>query len=229
MSGIQPGIGGVMTGAERGACGDVTGTPYVGPDQQATACGTAPAGTDPDFPRPLQNEPWQGFSIQSPAQAALAARQRGGGVTGTRYEDSRRITGPFEMAGGKVTGTEEFRFDRRGPQPSRGPVGPARGPVGPAPVSLDEDARPVSRVTGEGNSSGQKITGDDWDRGERVTGTEGPSARRRNPSRLGPMTAMPTFQGKRNEEVPEPVSRITGSSGNTSAGSLITLSGGARA
>ena len=222
MSGIQPGIGGVMTGAERGACGDVTGTPYVGPDQQAAACGTAPAGSEPDVPRPLQSEPWQGFSVQSPAQAAFAARQRGGGVTGTRYEDSRRITGPFDMAGGKVTGTEEFRFDRRGPQLSR-------GPVAPAPVSVDEDARPVSRVTGEGNASGQKITGDDWDRGERVTGTEGPSARRRNPSRPGPMSAMPAFQSKRNEDVPDPVSRITGSSGNTSAGSLITLSGGARA
>ena len=222
MSGIQPGIGGVMTGAERGACGDITGTPYVGPDQQALACGTAPVGSEPDFPIPLQNQPWQGFSVQSPAQAAFAARQRGGGVTGTRYEDSRRITGPFDMAGGKVTGTEEFRFDRRAPQL-------ARGPVAAAPVSVDEDARPVSRVTGEGNSSGQKITGDDWDRGERVTGTEGPSARRRNPSRPGPMSAMPAFQSKRNDEVPEPVSRITGSSGNTSAGSLITLSGGARA
>jgi hypothetical protein len=225
MSGIQPGIGGVMTGAERGACEDVTGTPYVGADQQAAACGVAPPGSAADFPRPLEGQPWQRFSIQSPAQAALAARQSGGGgVTGTRYEDSRRITGPFDMAGGKVTGTEEFRFDHRGPQRSRGPIAPA-----PVPVNGYEEARPVSRVTGEGNSSGQKITGDDWDRGERVTGTEGASARRRNPSRPGPMTAMPSAQPKRNEETPEPVSRITGSSGNTSAGSLITLSGGARA
>jgi hypothetical protein len=222
MSGIQPGIGGVMTGAERGACEDVTGTPYVGPDQQAATCGVAPAGSAADFPRPLDGQPWQRFSVQSPAQAAFSARQRGGGVTGTRYEDSRRITGPFDMAGGKVTGTEEFRFDHRGPHR-------ARGPIAPAPVIAEEDARPVSRVTGEGNSSGQKITGDDWDRGERVTGTEGVSARRRNPSRPGPMTAMPAAQPKRNDAVPEPVSRITGSSGNTSAGSLITLSGGARA
>jgi hypothetical protein len=223
MSGIQPGIGGVMTGAERGACEDVTGTPYVGPDQRAAACGVAPVGSPADFPRPLDAQPWQRFSIQSPAQAALSARQSGGGgVTGTRYEDSRRITGPFDMAGGKVTGTEEFRFDHRSPQRSR-------GPIAAAPVSVDEDVRPVSRVTGEGNSSGQKITGDDWDRGERVTGTEGASARRRNPSRPGPMTAMPGYQPKRNEETPEPVSRITGSSGNTTAGSLITLSGGARA
>ena len=98
----------------------------------------------------------------------------------------------------------------------------------PAPVSVDEDARPLSRVTGEGISAGLNITGDDWDRGKRVTGTEGASARRRNPSRSGPIAAMPAFQAKRNEELPEPVSRVTGSSGNTARGSLITVSGGAR-
>jgi hypothetical protein len=42
------------------------------------------------------------------------------------------------------------------------------------------------------------------------------------------MSAMPSFQAKRNEALPEPVSRITGSSGNTMSGSLITVSGGAR-
>ena len=227
MSGIQPGIGGVMTGAERGACEDVTGTPYVGADQQIQACGAAAVG-DADFPQPLEgSKPWQQFSVQSPARAAQQARdERRGGVTGTSYEQGSRITGPFDMAGGKVTGTEQFRFDRRGAQLSR-------GPIQSAPVSVDEDARPVSRVTGEGISAGLKITGDDWDRGERVTGTEGASARRRNPTRPGPMTAMPgsampAIQPKRNESVPEPVSRVTGSSGNTQAGSLITVSGGAR-
>jgi hypothetical protein len=88
--------------------------------------------------------------------------------------------------------------------------------------------RAISRVTGEGISAGLKITGDDWDRGDRVTGTEGASARRRNPTRTGPMSAMLAQQPKRNDDVPEPVSRVTGSSGNTSAGSLITVSGGAR-
>jgi hypothetical protein len=226
MSGIQPGIGGVMTGAERGACEDVTGTPYVGADQQIQACGAAAVG-DADFPQPLEgSKPWQQFSVQSPARVAQQARERSGGVTGTSYEQGSRITGPFDMAGGKVTGTEQFRFDRRGAQLSR-------GPVQAAPVSVDEDARPVSRVTGEGISAGLKITGDDWDRGQRVTGTEGASARRRNPTRPGSMTAMPgsampAVQPKRNESVPEPVSRVTGSSGNTQAGSLITVSGGAR-
>jgi hypothetical protein len=234
MSGIQPGIGGVMTGAERGACEDVTGTPYVGADQQIQACGAAAVG-DADFPQPLEgSKPWQQFSVQSPARVAQQARERSGGVTGTSYEQGSRITGPFDMAGGKVTGTEQFRFDRRGSQLSRGPVELGAAHVSPAQVSPAPDAaRPVSRVTGEGISAGLKITGDDWDRGERVTGTEGASARRRNPTRPGPMTAMPgsampAVQSKRNESVPEPVSRVTGSSGNTHAGSLITVSGGAR-
>ncbi|MFM7695162.1 MAG: CsoS2 family carboxysome shell protein [Vulcanococcus sp.] len=212
MTGIQPGIGGVMTGAERGACEDVTGTPYVGADQQASACGTAPS-RDADFPEPLNAAAWQQFSVQSPARAAQVQRETTGGVTGSTYEQGGRITGPFDMATGKITGTEQFRFDRR----------PA---ATPAPVSMDEDQRPVSRVTGEGN--GSRITGDDWDRGDHVTGTEGSSARRRNPTRVGPMGAMPGFQRKRNEEIPAPNTKITGSSGSTDQGSLITVSGGAR-
>jgi hypothetical protein len=143
-------------------------------------------------------------------------------VTGTSYEQGNRITGPFDLAGDKVTGTEQFRFDRRGAQLSRGPI------EAPAPEVEAEPQRPVSRVTGEGISAGLRITGDDWDRGERVTGTEGASARRRNPTRTGPMAAMAMRQFKRNDEVPEPVSKVTGSSGNTTAGSLITVSGGAR-
>ena len=227
MSGIQPGIGGALTGAGRGACEAVTGTPYIGNDQLLAACGAA-AAQDSDFPQPLGgSQPWQQFSIQSPSRAAHLARERTGGVTGTSYEQGSRITGPFDLAGGMVTGTEQFRFDRRGSQQARGPL------VQPAPLAQaapvgEQGERPTSRVTGEGISAGLKITGDDWDRGDRVTGTEGVSARRRNPTRPGSMQAMPSFQAKRNEEKPEPVSRVTGSSGNTTAGSLITVSGGAR-
>jgi hypothetical protein len=223
MSGIQPGIGGALTGAERGACEDVTGTPYVGADQMAQACPTAVV-READFPQSLESAPWQNFSVQSPARAAQLGRRRPEGVTGTSYERGSRITGPFDLAGGVVTGTEEFRFDRRGSQLSRGPIQAA--PVEPA--TGVEDGRPTSRVTGEGISAGLNITGDDWDRGKHVTGTEGASARRRNPTRPGPMSVMPAYQPKRNEQLPEPVSKITGSSGNTTAGSLITVSGGAR-
>ena len=233
MSGIQPGLGGVMTGAQRGACQDVSGTPYVGPDQLAEACGAA-LPTDADFPRPLGGQPWEQFSVQSPAGVAHSTRERKGGVTGSNYEQSSRVTGPFAMADDKITGTEHFRFDRGSRQLSRGPIQPiakaanAMSAIASAPVSVDEDARPVSRVTGEGISAGLKITGDDWDRGERVTGTEGVSARNRNPSRHGNRQAMPGREPKRNEAVPAPVSRVTGASGNTQAGSLITVSGGAR-
>jgi hypothetical protein len=221
MSGLQPGIGGVMTGAERGACEDITGTPYVGSDQLAVACGTS-APVPVDFPQPLTTAPWQEFSVQSPARVAQVERERTGSVTGSTYEDGGRITGPFDMAAGKVTGTEQFRFDRRQREEARGPLTPA------APADAGSGERPKSRVTGEGISTGLTITGDDWNRGRHVTGTEGPSARRRNPSRPGPASAMPIVQPKRNEAIPEPVSRITGSSGNTTAGSLITISGGAR-
>ncbi|MEK9631360.1 MAG: CsoS2 family carboxysome shell protein, partial [Synechococcus sp.] len=73
MTGIQPGIGGAMTGAERGACEDVTGTPYVGADQQAANCAS---GRGADFPQALQGQSWQQFSVQSPAQAAMDERAR---------------------------------------------------------------------------------------------------------------------------------------------------------
>ena len=210
-----------VTGDEPGSCRNITGTPYVGADQLVEACGAA-AVSDADFPQPLEQAPWQNFSVQSPARAAHIARQRGGTVTGTSYEQGNKITGPFDLAGDKVTGTEQFRFDRRGAQLARGPI------ESPAAEVETDPQRPTSRVTGEGISAGLRITGDDWDRGERVTGTEGASARRRNPTRSGPMSAMSMMQFKRNDEVPEPVSRVTGSSGNTSAGSLITVSGGAR-
>ena len=43
MTGLQPGIGGTLTGAEKGACENVSGTPYVGADQFAAACPATPA------------------------------------------------------------------------------------------------------------------------------------------------------------------------------------------
>lgn len=218
MTGIQPGVGGVMTGDEKGACEAITGTPYLGADQLATACGNeAPAGTESHGQSP-EDAAWTRFSVMSPARAAQQQRDSRGAVTGTSYEQGNRITGPFDMAGGKVTGTEQFRFDNREFQ---------RRQFQPTVAVVSEPAeKPASRVTGEGSST--KITGDDWDRGEHVTGTEGASARRRNPTRPGPMSATAPYERKRNQENEWPVSRVTGSSGNTEKGSLITVSGGAR-
>ncbi|MYK91216.1 MAG: carboxysome shell protein, partial [Synechococcus sp. SB0669_bin_8] len=238
MTGLQPGIGGVMTGAERGACEPVSGTPYVGADQFQSACGQGDGdGVPADLPQPLEGAPWTRFTVSSPFRAAHTEQKRrlATGVTGTLYErGGTRITGPFGMAGGRVTGTEEFRFDQRGANvslPSRNPLQPlaarataSSGNASPAPVT---PAAP-SRVTGEGMVQGVRISGDDWSRNDRVTGTEGPSSRRRNPSRPGPMSAMHAFQLKRNAETEVPLSPITGSSGNTDKGAVVTFSGGAR-
>ena len=236
MTGLQPGMGGVMTGAAKGACEPLTGTPYVGADQFAEVCGTdvsnAAEPGQPDFPRPLDDSaptmaaspvPGQGFSVSSPARAAFESR-RSSSVTGTSYESNRHITGPFGMGTGKITGTEQFRFDSRRAQPNLLMPEPAAEPVDKGAAAASER----SRVTGEGQSAGGKITGDDWDRGERVTGTEGASARRRNPTRPGPMGAMPPVAAKRNEETPQPTNQVTGSAGSTDRGALITYSGGAR-
>ena len=214
MTGIQPGITD-LTGADKGACETVSGTPYVGADQAAAACpATAADPASLDFPQTLEQAPWGDFSVNAPLHASqqqTASSQ----VTGSQYERGH-ITGPFGMAAGKVTGTEQARFDR---QPA--------ADIGVA-TAEQIDGRVKSRITGEGQDAGLKITGDDWERGEHVTGTEGHSATRRNATlRGGPMSAMGA-RAVQPEAAPEPVSKVTGSSGNTEKGSLVTYSGGAR-
>jgi len=217
MTGIQPGVGGKMTGDRKGVCEPLTGTPYVGADQFAEACPATPADSaSPDFPQSLERAPWQQFSVSTPsggAQGALGST----GVTGNSYEQGL-ITGPFGMAPGKVTGTEEARFGHEKLQAAD-----------MRPQATEEvEGRVKSRISGEGQDAGLKITGDDWDRGNNVTGTEGTSARRRNPTmRAAPAASMPVDL-KRNKDLTVPMSKVTGGSGNTEQGSLVTYSGGAR-
>lgn len=216
MTGQQPGMGGVMTGDGKGACKPVSGTPYVGADQFADACpATAATPASPDFPQTLDQAPWGQFSVSQPSGGAAQA-DGSSDVTGSRYEQGT-ITGPFGMAPGKVTGTEEARFGDKAQAEELRPV-----------MAEEVEGRIKSRITGEGQDTGLKITGDDWERNEHVTGTEGRSATRRNPSmRMGMASGMQVEQ-KRNEELPMPNSKVTGGSGNTDKGSLITYSGGAR-
>ncbi len=222
MTGQQPGVGGVMTGADKGACELLTGTPYIGGDQFAQACGM----NNSDKAESIKGDNAFGtqFTVQSPARAAQVQRANQSGVTGTSYEDGSKITGPFDMAVDKITGTEQFRFGYKQRQAVSDQVDKTLSNTDKA----SKPSRPLSRITGEGQSAGLNITGDDWARGERVTGTEGASARRRNPTRPGPMNAMPLSEVKRNEEVAQPDFLITGSSGNTRDGQLVTFSGGAR-
>jgi len=223
LTGIQPGVGGVMTGADKGVCEQVSGTPYVGADQFADACPATPATTaSPDFPQAMGgNAVGQQFSINTPSGGAAAATGSTG-VTGKQNEQSH-ITGPFGMATGKVTGTEDARF-------GKGNVNATEM----RPESVTQvGGREKTRISGEGQDTGLNITGDDWGRGKHVTGTEGMSATKRNPTirasnSMAAMQEMAAIAQKRNEEIAVPNSKITGSSGNTDKGSLITYSGGAR-
>ena len=221
LTGLQPGIGGKMTGAHKGACEPLTGTPYVGGDQLIDNCGVSNIPEGYAHQENVEKAAaWTSFSVKSPARQAHIQNEINSGVTGTSYEDSSKITGPFDMAANKVTGTEQFRFDRK----------PSNSQNNKVDEIVNEEAkqRPTSQITGEGQSAGLNITGDDWARGEHVTGTEGASSKRRNPSRLGGMNAMKASELKRNQEVLEPDFLITGSSGNTREGQLVTFSGGAR-
>ena len=219
LTGLQPGIGGHLTGATKGACLNPTGTPYVGGDQLGDNCSNHSSENNYANNKRKNLKTWEDFSVNSPSRDKYSDK-KSEGVTGNHYENGSKITGPFDMAVDKVTGTEQFRFDKI-----------KNHLLTPKKDTKDFDSaeeRAQSRITGEGQSAGLKITGDDWDRGDRVTGTEGTSARKRNPTRPGMTSAMPVMDIKRNDAMKEPDFLITGSSGNTREGQLVTFSGGAR-
>ncbi len=219
LTGIQPGIGGSMTGSDKGACLNPTGTPYVGGDQLGNNCSNHSTEKNYANSERKNSSSWEEFSVNSPSRDKYSDKKRDG-VTGNEYENGSKITGPFDMAKDTITGTEQFRFDKN-----------KNSLLNPKKDSKEFDSsqeRAQSRITGEGQSAGLRITGDDWARGERVTGTEGASARKRNPTRPGMTSAMPVMDIKRNDEMREPDFLITGSSGNTRDGQLVTFSGGAR-
>lgn len=212
ISGIQPGMKGErMTGAEAGACKSISGTPYLGASEIKEVCGAnAAAPGEDDFPQPLTE------MTTAPAEQEVAVPRQvlRRVVTGSGYEGTGAITGAFSMAQGKVTGTEQARFGERGRQAEV-----------VSPVAAEEPVN--ARVTGEGIDTGLKITGDDWDRGDRVTGTEGSSVIQRNPTKRGPMSAMPQVAEKREPMRDRPSATVTGGSGG-SEGATVTVTGGAR-
>ncbi len=216
VTGDRPGGGGApTTGDERGACGGVTGTPYVGEDNRPASCpAPAPRGRVAPFAEPLVEAP-EGFSILTPGHAALG-RERGKAITGSAM-GTERITGPVNKAQGLITGTPEFRR----PEPAPAPAPRA---------AVEASQRAAQRLSGEGSQQGARISGDVWMERSRVTGTEGPSALSRNPSLRGqPRGAGASAAAHRETERPQvPASRVTGSSGSTERGAMVTVSGGAR-
>jgi hypothetical protein len=227
LTGIQPGPDAKLTGNARGECQDVSGTPYVGEVQQASACGrppmasryrarlaegaTAGAGITGNAMDAPGARPRGDFSVASPARTAQDSETRR--VTGSAFSGAGRITGSLARATGLVSGTPEFRY-------RDGSEAVADKPAAASPASPE-------RITGEGRE--RSITGDAWDRGGRVTGTEGRSAAGRNPTQRGePRGDGPSPRVPREAVQPAAPSRITGSSGNSQSGAAVTVSGGAR-
>lgn len=216
VTGDRPGAGGsVMTGDERGACEAVTGTPYIGPDNAKPECLVESHRFVPRaraFEEPARPPAPTDFSIKSPAREAWERRYAE--ITGTAYS-SERITGPVNKAHGLITGTPEFRHASAATQQAQ----------------EAERIASARRLTGEGSQQGPRITGDAWHAQSRVTGTEGASSLARNVSLRGePRGAgVNAWQFRELERPPVPESKITGSSGNTTKGALVTVSGGARA
>ncbi len=237
VSGTLLGHARQVTGDEPGSGLAISGTPYAGREPAAgeqpgcgCGCGCGESRATParaaltppryqapaDRPLPVAAQ-WPepaarpvDFSIVSPA------REAGGRITGNAYGGGGRITGPVNMASGLVSGTPEFRY---------------RDEAGQMPVAPQPAAPQAMRITGEGREDGTRITGDDWARGGRVTGTEGRWAQGRNLTLRGETRAMMAGAWSNKEmERPEapPPSKVTGSSGNSGKGAMVTLSGGAR-
>jgi hypothetical protein len=217
VTGDRPGAGGsMMTGDARGACGPVSGTPYIGRDNAPANCppgsGRFVARPQPADAAPATPAP-QDFSIWPPSRQAQERERATQAVTGSAFSN-QRITGPVNKAGGLITGTPEFRHSEAAPTPAP----PADAATG------------AGRLTGEGSQAGRPISGDAWQASSRVTGTEGASSLGRNPSQRGSPRGMGmNAQQFRDVERAAPAeSRITGSSGSTVKGAAVTLSGGAR-
>jgi hypothetical protein len=213
VTGDRPGAGGSpVTGDERGSCGAVTGTPYLGIDNMPTDCTAAGRfGLRGQAPLPVAEAPTRGFSIKTPASEGR--ERRDAAVTGSAL-DNARITGPVNKGAGLITGTPDFRHVDNGSRQAKD----------------DAALAAAQRVSGEGNQQGRRISGDAWYADSRVSGTEGTSSLSRNPSQRGQPrgvgSSAATFRNIERPEIPDSV--VTGSAGSARRGAAITVSGGAR-
>ncbi len=241
LTGDRPGIGGgSVTGDERGACEAVTGTPFIGPDNQHAACTIDSAWLTRHPELAVETPPAapKGFSIARPQRGQPAGRTSAPQsepprkhVTGVACGNSDRITGPGFKAQGVVTGTPEFRHGGQSLVSRRSP-GSFVSMASPVLAASPPAAQPPAseRLSGEGRQQGSRLTGDSWSSSRHISGTDGVSAQSRNPTQRGQargmgMDARSVREQPRAEVPPSPV---TGSSGNTGRGAMVTISGGAR-
>jgi hypothetical protein len=212
VTGDRPGAGGrVMTGDQRGACGPISGTPYVGVDNMPPQCGTSARFVQPEraMKDDKQSDAASDFSIRPPSRQA---RDRLSNAVTSSAFSGQRITGAANKGLGLITGTPEFRHRDN------------------TPTLAPQAASGASKLTGEGSQSGVQISGAAWQISGRVTGTEGASSLARNPTQRGDARdmGMAAKNSRKPERAEQAQSKVTGSSGHTSKGACVTLSGGAR-
>ena len=70
-----------MTGAKKGACKNLTGTPYVGGDQFSQACDNLPNDTAYANSEKSAGNSWNEFSVKSPSRDKYSEKNTEG-VTG---------------------------------------------------------------------------------------------------------------------------------------------------
>ncbi|MBL4761736.1 MAG: hypothetical protein JKY93_03440 [Gammaproteobacteria bacterium] len=147
LTGVQPGLMG-LTGAQKGACEVVSGTPYQSADQTSQMCESQQPATpgESDFPQVMgsTNNNQVAFSQAAPAAKALTS--------------ATTITGDGWDKGDKVTGIDGIWAAQRNPS-IRGSQ--AQMPMGAAnfrPHSMPEV--PISPITGSSGNTGEgsKVT-----------------------------------------------------------------------
>lgn len=225
-SGTRAEGGDRVTGSSRGARITISGTPYASDSGDGRPAGrgrlSGPASAPQDDPDAEPADYRGSASADASRLAPPGADRSVARITGTVYGGGQRITGPVGRAEGLVSGTPEFRYRQDAPPPV--PTVARASSDGREPG----DDHPRSLVTGEGRVHGFVITGSAWRQNGSVTGTEGAFARR-NPTLRGDPPAAPTGGREQPGPRPEvPVSRVTGSSGSSEKGPLVTYSGGAR-
>lgn len=246
ITGDRAGLGGKITGAAAGTCKSVTGSSYLSFDA-VESCGVEPVSLKPDANKfTPRSRPATGAQ---PSPLGLTGAQKGvcNAVSGTPYQGVDHTSAMCQTSMPSMVGESDYpTMIMASPQPmmvqpqtiASGINGYSAPMVQPTPIMIgseqhnEADKAVASRITGDGADSGFSITGDSWRRDGKVSGTEGKWSQSRNVSMRGVESRQSTgahdFRPVTNPQVAD-ISPITGSSGNTTSGASVTVSGGARA
>ncbi|BBP44923.1 carboxysome shell protein [Thiosulfatimonas sediminis] len=164
LTGAQPGPDG-LTGAEKGACELISGTPYQGAAQTAAVCGSQVAASqpgEPDFPQLINaNIPAAPVSAQQMMLAPVVGMPTvvPVAVVEETPEPASRITGDGWDRGSKITGTEGHSATSRNASYGGGRTpAPVAGAHGFRPKAMPDVPQSVITGSAGNTSTGAKVT-----------------------------------------------------------------------